>query len=75
MYAVTAAMNSLYIFLPSASDKGISSNWNEWVYTDNNLMPGKGSWLFADFPGGTVTFTVNLNTGAKPAVKFVAIPN
>lgn len=65
---------------PQKPDKGISSNWkqtkpDEWVYTDNNLMPGKGSWLFADFPGGTVTFTVNLNTGAKPAVKFVAIPN
>jgi len=41
-------------------------------YTDKNLQPGKGTWKFSGFTGGTVTFTVDMNTNT---VKYVAFLN
>jgi hypothetical protein len=62
---------------PQKADKGIPCDWDktkadEWTYSDKKLTAGKGSWKFAGFPGGSITFTVDLN---KNEVKFVAIPN
>ena len=36
-------------------------------YTDSDLQPGKGTWKFAGFAGGSVTFTVDMNNNS---VKF-----
>lgn len=41
------------------------------VYTFDGIVPGRGTWKFAGFPGGTVTFTVDMNTNkAKFAATF-----
>ena len=42
------------------------------VYSDKNLQRGKGTWKFGSFPGGTVTFTVDMNTNT---VVFTATLN
>lgn len=58
---------------PQKPDDPITCNFDEnWEYSDTNLQPGKGTWKFANFPGGVVTFTVDMNTNT---VKFVAAVN
>lgn len=48
---------------PQKKDEGIDCVWDEnMMYTDQLLQPGKGSWKFGGFTGGTVTFTVDMNT-------------
>lgn len=39
----------------------ITANLVGNTYSGKVVVPGKGSWEIADFPGGTVTMTVNLN--------------
>jgi len=51
----------------------VDIEWDEnMTYTDNNLQRGKGSWKASGFTGGSVTFTVDMNTHT---VKFVATLN
>ena len=54
---------------PQAKDAPISGcEWDEKnSYSDDLLQPGKGTWKFAGFAGGSVTFTVDMNTNK---VKF-----
>ena len=53
---------------PQKKDAPIDCEWEaDNTYTDDKLTPGKGTWKFAGFAGGSVTFTVDLNTNV---VKF-----
>ena len=53
---------------PQKPDSPIDCEFDgEGVYTDDALQPGKGTWKFAGFAGGSVTFTVDMNTNK---VKF-----
>jgi hypothetical protein len=52
---------------PQQKDAPINVEFTNNEYTDDLLQPGKGTWKFAGFGGGSVTFTVDLNTNK---VKF-----
>ena len=54
---------------PQQKDAPIDGcEWDENnSYTDDLLQPGKGTWKFSGFVGGSVTFTVDMNTNK---VKF-----
>lgn len=54
---------------PQKADAPIDGcEWDENnTYSDDLLQPGKGTWKFAGFAGGSVTFTVDMNTNK---VKF-----
>ena len=48
------------------ADEGVEAGFVDGVfpnddYSDGKIMKGKGSWLFKDFPGGTVLMTVDMN--------------
>jgi len=58
---------------PQKSDDPIDVEWeDDMTYTDDLLQAGKGTWRFKGFTGGSVTFTVDMNTHI---VKFVATLN
>lgn len=58
---------------PQPKDEPIDVQWDDdMTYSDTNLQPGKGTWRFKGFSGGSVTFTVDMNTNT---VKFVAVLN
>lgn len=58
---------------PQKADSPIDVQWDEnMTYTDDLIQSGKGTWRFKGFTGGTVTFTVDMNTHI---VKFVATLN
>ena len=40
----------------------LSCTWaDDNTYTDKNIKRGLGNWSFSGYPGGTITFTVDLN--------------
>jgi len=48
---------------PQKPDNPIDCEWEaDNTYTDDLLQAGKGTWKFAGFAGGSVTFTVDMNT-------------
>ena len=48
---------------PQKSDNPIACEWEaDNTYSDDLLQAGKGTWKFAGFAGGSVTFTVDMNT-------------
>jgi len=57
---------------PQKEDKGINVEWDANDTYEGTYMPGKGSWIFAGFAGGSVTLTVDMNT---QKVKFTATYN
>lgn len=58
---------------PQKDDSPIACEWeDDMTYSDALLQPGKGTWKFAGFAGGKVTFTVDMNTNK---VKFAVSDN
>jgi hypothetical protein len=57
---------------PQKPDAGIDCVWDENNSYEGTIMPGKGSWKFGGFTGGSVTLTVDLNTNK---VKFIVNSN
>lgn len=56
---------------PQVADSPIDCAFDDnGEYTDSNLQPGKGTWKFAGFEGGNITFTVDMNTNT---VKYAIV--
>ncbi len=54
------------------SDNPIDVEWDADNSYTGDVLAGKGTWKFAGFTGGSVTFTVDLNTNK---VKYTAVFN